>query len=28
VNPTIVVEVLSKGTEAYDRGKKWDGAGD
>jgi Uma2 family endonuclease len=24
-NPTVVVEVLSKGTEAYDRGKKWDG---
>jgi Uma2 family endonuclease len=24
-NPSIVVEVLSKGTEAYDRGKKWEG---
>jgi Uma2 family endonuclease len=24
-NPTVVVEVLSKGTEAYDRGKKWGG---
>jgi Uma2 family endonuclease len=24
-NPTIIVEVLSKNTEAYDRGKKWDG---
>jgi Uma2 family endonuclease len=24
-NPTVVVEVLSKSTEAYDRGKKWDG---
>jgi Uma2 family endonuclease len=24
-NPSIVVEVLSKSTEAYDRGKKWDG---
>jgi Uma2 family endonuclease len=24
-NPTIVVEVLSKRTEAYDRGLKWDG---
>jgi Uma2 family endonuclease len=24
-NPTIVVEVLSKSTEAYDRGKKWEG---
>jgi Uma2 family endonuclease len=24
-NPAIVVEVLSKSTEAYDRGKKWDG---
>jgi Uma2 family endonuclease len=24
-NPTLVVEVLSKGTEAYDRGKKWEG---
>jgi Uma2 family endonuclease len=24
VNPTVVVEVLSKGTEAYDRGAKWD----
>jgi Uma2 family endonuclease len=24
VNPTVVVEVLSKSTEAYDRGAKWD----
>ncbi len=24
-NPAIVVEVLSKSTEAYDRGKKWEG---
>jgi Uma2 family endonuclease len=24
-NPTVVVEVLSKSTEAYDRGLKWDG---
>jgi Uma2 family endonuclease len=24
-NPTVVVEVLSKGTEAYDRGTKWEG---
>lgn len=24
-NPAVVVEVLSKGTEVYDRGKKWDG---
>jgi Uma2 family endonuclease len=24
-NPTVVVEVLSKRTEAYDRGTKWDG---
>jgi len=24
-NPTIVVEVLSKRTESYDRGLKWDG---
>jgi Uma2 family endonuclease len=24
-NPTVVVEVLSKSTEGYDRGKKWDG---
>ena len=24
-NPSVVVEVLSKTTEAYDRGKKWDG---
>jgi Uma2 family endonuclease len=24
VNPSAVVEVLSKGTEAYDRGAKWD----
>lgn len=24
VNPTIVVEVLSPSTEAYDRGDKWD----
>ena len=24
-NPSVVVEVLSKSTEAYDRGKKWDG---
>ena len=23
-NPTLIVEVLSKGTEAYDRGKKFD----
>ncbi|MFO0756613.1 MAG: Uma2 family endonuclease [Byssovorax sp.] len=23
-NPTIIVEVLSKSTEAYDRGEKWD----
>lgn len=23
-NPTIVVEVLSRSTEAYDRGEKWD----
>lgn len=23
-NPTVVVEVLSKGTEAYDRGEKWE----
>jgi Uma2 family endonuclease len=23
-NPTAVIEVLSKGTEAYDRGAKWD----
>ncbi len=22
-NPTVLVEVLSKGTEAYDRGEKW-----
>ena len=22
-NPTVMVEVLSKGTEAYDRGEKW-----
>lgn len=25
VNPTILVEVLSHGTEPYDRGLKWDG---
>ncbi len=25
VNPSIVVEVLSAGTEPYDRGLKWDG---
>ncbi len=25
VNPSVVVEVLSKSTEAYDRGKKWEG---
>jgi Uma2 family endonuclease len=25
INPTVVVEVLSKATEAYDRGAKWDG---
>lgn len=25
VNPAVVVEVLSKSTEAYDRGKKWEG---
>jgi Uma2 family endonuclease len=25
VNPSIVVEVLSKSTEAYDRGVKWEG---
>jgi Uma2 family endonuclease len=24
VNPAVVVEVLSKSTEAYDRGAKWD----
>jgi Uma2 family endonuclease len=24
-NPSVVVEVLSKSTEAYDRGLKWDG---
>ncbi len=24
VNPSVVVEVLSKSTEAYDRGAKWD----
>ena len=24
VNPTVVVEVLSRSTEAYDRGAKWD----
>jgi Uma2 family endonuclease len=24
-NPSVVVEVLSKSTEGYDRGKKWDG---
>lgn len=24
INPTVVVEVLSKSTEAYDRGAKWD----
>ena len=24
-NPSVIVEVLSKSTEAYDRGKKWDG---
>jgi Uma2 family endonuclease len=24
-NPSVVVEVLSKSTEAYDRGAKWDG---
>jgi Uma2 family endonuclease len=24
-NPSVVVEILSKGTEAYDRGLKWDG---
>ena len=25
VNPTILVEVLSEGTEQYDRGLKWEG---
>lgn len=25
VNPTILVEVLSKSTEQYDRGEKWEG---
>ncbi|GMV16409.1 MAG: hypothetical protein AMXMBFR56_46330 [Polyangiaceae bacterium] len=25
LNPTVVVEVLSKSTEAYDRGEKWEG---
>jgi Uma2 family endonuclease len=25
VNPTILVEVLSRGTEQYDRGLKWEG---
>jgi Uma2 family endonuclease len=25
VNPSVVVEVLSASTEAYDRGKKWSG---
>jgi Uma2 family endonuclease len=25
VNPAVIVEVLSKRTEAYDRGSKWDG---
>lgn len=24
-NPAVLVEVLSAGTEAYDRGRKWDG---
>ena len=24
INPSVVVEVLSKSTEAYDRGAKWD----
>lgn len=24
VNPNVIVEVLSKGTEAYDRGLKWE----
>ncbi|HEY2518226.1 MAG TPA: Uma2 family endonuclease [Polyangiaceae bacterium] len=24
-NPSVVIEVLSKNTEAYDRGEKWDG---
>jgi Uma2 family endonuclease len=24
VNPSVLVEVLSKGTESYDRGAKWD----
>jgi Uma2 family endonuclease len=24
-NPAVVVEVLSKSTETYDRGRKWDG---
>jgi Uma2 family endonuclease len=24
-NPSVVVEVLSKSTEAYDRGRKWEG---
>lgn len=23
-NPTVVVEVLSRGTEAFDRGEKWE----
>lgn len=27
LNPTLVVEVLSKGTEAFDRGEKFDGYG-
>jgi Uma2 family endonuclease len=25
VNPTVLVEVLSSGTEQYDRGLKWEG---
>ncbi|MBK9001632.1 MAG: Uma2 family endonuclease [Myxococcales bacterium] len=25
LNPTVVVEVLSKSTEAFDRGEKWEG---
>jgi len=25
LNPRVVVEVLSKGTEAFDRGEKWEG---
>jgi Uma2 family endonuclease len=24
LNPTVIIEVLSEGTEAYDRGAKWE----